>query len=37
MQRDLIMLAGEIGTAFFRDWRPLAEGQTQSQTQGQAA
>ena len=24
VQRDLIMLAGEIGTAFFRDWRPLA-------------
>lgn len=23
VQRDLIMLAGEIGTAFFRDWRPL--------------
>lgn len=25
VQRDLILLAGEIGTAFFRDWRPLAE------------
>ena len=25
VQRDLIMLAAEIGTAFFRDWRPLAE------------
>ena len=24
VQRDLILLAGEIGTAFFRDWRPLA-------------
>jgi len=24
VQRDLIQLAGEIGTAFFRDWRPLA-------------
>jgi uncharacterized alpha-E superfamily protein len=24
VQRDLIRLAGEIGTAFFRDWRPLA-------------
>ncbi len=23
MQRDLILLAAEIGTAFFRDWRPL--------------
>ncbi len=35
VQRDLILLAGEIGTAFFRDWRPLAEGaQTQTQTQG---
>lgn len=31
VQRDLILLAGEIGTAFFRDWRPLAEGQSQSQ------
>ena len=30
VQRDLILLAGEIGTAFFRDWRPLA-GQSQSQ------
>ena len=28
VQRDLIMLAAEIGTAFFRDWRPLE--QTQS-------
>jgi uncharacterized alpha-E superfamily protein len=33
LQRDLIMLAGEVGTAFFRDWRPLAQ-QAQSQTQG---
>ena len=33
VQRDLILLAGEIGTAFFRDWRPLAEAQSQSQTQ----
>ncbi len=24
LQRDLIQLAAEIGTAFFRDWRPLA-------------
>ena len=24
VQRDLISLAAEIGTAFFRDWRPLA-------------
>lgn len=32
VQRDLILLAAEIGTAFFRDWRPLAEaGQSQSQ------
>jgi len=33
VQRDLILLAGEIGTAFFRDWRPLAEGQGQTQSQ----
>jgi uncharacterized alpha-E superfamily protein len=35
VQRDLIQLAAEIGTAFFRDWRPLAvpPGQSQSQTQ----
>jgi uncharacterized alpha-E superfamily protein len=26
VQRDLIALAAEIGTAFFRDWRPLAQG-----------
>jgi hypothetical protein len=31
LQRDLIMLAGEIGTGFFRDWRPLLE-QTQAQS-----
>jgi uncharacterized alpha-E superfamily protein len=41
MQRDLILLASDIGTAFFRDWRPGAveteapaapvAGQTQSQ------
>ncbi len=41
VQRDLIMLSAEIGTAFFRDWRPLAEApapsqsQTQSQSQSQ--
>jgi len=34
VQRDLILLAGEIGTAFFRDWRPLAPAQSQSQSQG---
>ena len=34
VQRDLIMLAGEIGTAFFRDWRPLAQSQSQSQSGG---
>ena len=39
LQRDLILLAAEIGTAFFRDWRPLADKpedqtQTQMQTQG---
>ncbi len=34
-QRDLILLAGEIGYAFFRDWRPepMPHG-TQSQSQG---
>jgi len=32
LQRDLILLAGEIGTAFFRDWRPLAQ-PSQAQTQ----
>lgn len=38
IQRDLILLAAEIGTAFFRDWRPLADataeapGPTQSQS-----
>ncbi len=35
VQRDLILLAGEIGTAFFRDWRPLAEGAPGGQTQSQ--
>jgi hypothetical protein len=36
VQRDLILLAAEVGTAFFRDWRPLAQegqGLTQSQSQ----
>ena len=33
VQRDLILLAAEIGTAFFRDWRPLT---VQSQSQGAA-
>ncbi len=40
VQRDLILLAGEIGTAFFRDWRPLladAAGPSQSQSQSQTA
>jgi uncharacterized alpha-E superfamily protein len=32
VQRDLILLAAEIGTAFFRDWRPLAQMQSQTQT-----
>jgi uncharacterized alpha-E superfamily protein len=36
VQRDLIHLSAEIGTAFFRDWRPLAESQTQSQSQSQS-
>ena len=35
VQRDLILLSAEIGTAFFRDWRPLAEDQVQGQGQGQ--
>jgi len=40
VQRDLIQLAGEIGTAFFRVWRPLIKaemeegGQTQRQSVG---
>jgi hypothetical protein len=29
VQRMLIAVAGEVGTAFFRDWRPLAEAQGQ--------
>ena len=29
VQRDLIQLAAEIGTAFFRDWRPLASNNQQ--------
>jgi uncharacterized alpha-E superfamily protein len=33
VQRDLILLAAEIGTAFFRDWRPLAADQAQEQMQ----
>ncbi|GAC1338215.1 MAG: alpha-E domain-containing protein [Acetobacteraceae bacterium] len=32
LQRDLSCVADEIGTAFFRDWRPLLK--TQSQSQG---
>jgi uncharacterized alpha-E superfamily protein len=40
LQRDFILLAAEIGTAFFRDWRPLAdkeekkEAGAMTQTQG---
>ena len=34
LQRDLILLAGEIGYAFFRDWRPEPQRQTQSQMPG---
>ena len=39
LQRDLILLAGEIGWAFFRDWRPeppasQSQGQLASQSQG---
>jgi uncharacterized alpha-E superfamily protein len=43
IQRDLILLAAEIGTGFFRDWRPLAttptepDGQGQLQTQAQSS
>lgn len=29
VQRMLIAVAGEIGTVFFRDWRPLAQLQAQ--------
>lgn len=33
LQRDLMQLSQEVGTAFFRDWRPLAQAQSQSQSQ----
>jgi uncharacterized alpha-E superfamily protein len=33
LQRDLILLAAEIGTGFFRDWRPLADTAEQTQSQ----
>ena len=33
VQRDLILLAAEIGTGFFRDWRPLVGQQGQIQVQ----
>jgi uncharacterized alpha-E superfamily protein len=36
LQRDLIQVAAEIGTAFFRDWRPLALDRPQSQAQAAA-
>ena len=32
LQKDLSHLADEIGTAFFRDWRPLLPEQSQAQT-----
>lgn len=32
VQLDLAQLAAGIGTAFFRDWRPLAAGQRQQQS-----
>lgn len=35
LQQNLILLAEEIGTAFFRDWRPLAQPEA-TQTQSQA-
>ncbi len=31
LQRGLILLAAHIGTAFFRDWRPLAQEQAEMQ------
>ncbi len=34
LQRDLNRLGGEIGTAFFRDWRPLRQSQSQWQSEG---
>jgi hypothetical protein len=38
LQRDLILLAGEIGYAFFRDWRPEpVQRQTQAQSQRPAS
>ena len=38
LQRDLILLAGEIGYAFFRDWRPEPQvREVPAQLQGQAA
>jgi uncharacterized alpha-E superfamily protein len=41
VQIHLQLLAGAIGRAFFRDWRPekpsQSEGQSQSQGQGQSA
>ena len=36
LQRDLILLAGEIGFAFFRDWRPEPQDQSQSQSETQS-
>ncbi len=36
VQRDLILLAAEIGTAFFRDWRPLAEAPEPALVQSQS-
>ena len=36
VQRDLLLLAAEIGTAFFRDWRPMAD-LLQSQSQSQSS
>ena len=33
LQKDLSRLGDEIGTAFFRDWRPLRQTQSQSQSQ----
>ena len=36
LQRDLILLAGEIGYAFFRDWRPEPQARQQQSISGQS-
>ncbi len=37
LQRDLILLAAEIGNAFFRDWKPELPRLNQSQSQADGA